>query len=106
MIVRIWKGATRAADTDAYLAFLDRTGHRDYARTPGNRGWLTLHEVRGDRTEWTVMSFWDSFDSVRAFAGSDVDRARFYDEDESFLVDRDLHVTHLAVAGTSLPLGG
>jgi heme-degrading monooxygenase HmoA len=105
MIVRTWKGATRAADTDAYLHFLDRTGHHDYAATPGNLGWLTLRCTVGDRTDWTVMSFWDSLDSIRAFAGADVERARFYPEDEAFLVDRELWVTHHELAATSLPLG-
>ena len=41
-----------------------------------------------------TLSFWASIESVLAFAGSDPDRAVFYPEDEHFLVERDLHVTH------------
>jgi heme-degrading monooxygenase HmoA len=102
MIVRQWRGATRAADRDDYLAYLERTGLRDYAGTPGNRGVLTLTRTDGDRTEFVLLSFWDSLDDIKAFAGEDIERAVFYPEDDRFLVDRDLHVTHFEVASDSV----
>ena len=37
MIARTWTGAVRAADADAYLQYLHRTGFPEYAATPGNR---------------------------------------------------------------------
>ena len=40
------------------------------------------------------MSLWDSLESVRGFAGDDVEKAVFYPEDERFLVERELTVTH------------
>jgi len=33
-------------------------------------------------------------DDVRAFAGDELERARFFPEDDRYLVERDLHVTH------------
>jgi hypothetical protein len=36
-------------------------------------------------------------DAVRAFAGEDPERAVFYPEDERYLVERDLTVTHYDV---------
>jgi heme-degrading monooxygenase HmoA len=94
MIARIWRGATRAADSDTYSAYLRETGLRDYASTPGNQGAYALRRDDGDRTEWVVVSFWRSTDDIRAFAGDDIERARFYPRDDEFLVERDERVQH------------
>ena len=104
MIVRSWRGATRAADMEAYLAYLHRTGLREYAATPGNRGVLALRRhvahADGPRVEFLLLSLWESMDAVKGFAGEHPERAVFYPEDDRFLVDRDLHVSHYEVAGT------
>jgi len=98
MIVRRWRGATRASDRVAYLAYLDRTGLREYAATPGNRGVLTLTRDVGDLTEFVLLSFWDRLEDIVAFAGSTIEQAVFYPEDDRFLVERDLTVAHYDAA--------
>ena len=97
MIARIWRGATRAADADAYLEYLDRTGHQEYRSIAGHRRTVTLRRTEGGRTEFVVLSFWDSLDAVRAFAGTDVERAVFYPEDDRYLVEREDRVRHFDV---------
>jgi heme-degrading monooxygenase HmoA len=94
VIARIWRGAVRRGEADRYVDYLQATGIPAYRVTPGNRGAWILRSERGELTEFVTLSFWDSIESVRAFAGSDPDRAVFYPEDEHFLVERDLHVTH------------
>lgn len=99
MIARIWRGVTRASDADAYFDYLRETGLKEYAATPGNLGVQTLRAVRGDEAEWVLVTLWDSWEAIRAFAGEDVERAVFYPEDERFLIRRDLTVTHYEVLG-------
>lgn len=94
MIARIWRGAVQRGEADRYVDYLQETGIPAYRGTPGNRGAWILRSDRGELTEFVTLSFWDSIESVRAFAGSDPDRAVFYPEDEHFLVERDLHVRH------------
>jgi heme-degrading monooxygenase HmoA len=94
VIARIWRGAVQRGEADRYVDYLQETGIPAYRTTPGNRGAWILRSDRGELTEFVTLSFWDSIESVRAFAGSDPDRAVFYPEDEHFLVERDLHVTH------------
>lgn len=94
MIVRTWRGATRAEDADRYLEYLERTGLSEYRATPGNRGALALRRTHDDRAEFLLITFWDSEEAVQSFAGSQPDRAVFYPEDDRYLVDRDEHVTH------------
>lgn len=96
-IARTWSGATRAADADAYLDYLRRTGLRDYAATPGNQGVLALRRVDGERAEFTIVSLWRDERAVRGFAGPDSQRAVFYPEDDAFLVRRDESVAHYEV---------
>ncbi len=97
MIARTWRGATAASAADEYLAYLHETGLAAYARTPGNAGVLTLRRIDGERAEFLLLSFWKDEESIRRFAGDDINRAVFYPEDDRFLVDRDLSVHHYEV---------
>jgi hypothetical protein len=98
VIARVWRGWVKPEDAPAYVEYIERTGLSDYRRTQGNRGAWILQRRDGDRMEVVTLSFWDSYDSIRGFAGDDVIRARFYPEDERFLVARETTVTHYAVA--------
>ena len=97
MIARVWKGAVRRRDGDAYARYMQDTGVAGYARTPGNRGvWMLRRDV-DDRTEFVMFTLWDSLEAVKAFAGDDHETAVFYPEDERFLVERDRTAAHYEV---------
>jgi heme-degrading monooxygenase HmoA len=76
---------------------------REYTATPGNRGVLTLTRDVDGRTEFVLLSFWNSREDVVAFAGVDIDRAVFYPEDDRFLVARELTVRHYELAAEHAP---
>ena len=38
MIIRMWRGPVPKAKRAAYIDYLKKTGHDDYARTPGCKG--------------------------------------------------------------------
>lgn len=97
MVARTWRGATRTRDADAYAAYLDRTGVAECRATPGNRGVMLLRRSLGEETEFLFISYWDSEDSIRAFAGDDISRARFFAEDDAYLTQRDEVVRHYVV---------
>ncbi len=94
MIARIWRGWTRREDADAYVHYMEEVAAPDSLGTPGNRGFSVLHRPDGDREEFLTVSLWDSLDSIRAFAGDEIDKAVFYPEDDRYLVDRELNVSH------------
>lgn len=98
MIARVWSGAVRAGRGDEYAAYLDRTGKRDCRATPGNLGVLVLRHDAADQTEFVFISLWESMDAIRAFAGDDVERARYYPEDRDFLLALDPAVRHYDVS--------
>jgi heme-degrading monooxygenase HmoA len=97
MIARIWRGVVRRDDAEAYADYIASTGMAEYRSTPGNKGaWMLRHDD-GDRSEMITFSLWESRDSIRAFAGDDIDQAVFYPEDDRFLLERDLTVRHYEV---------
>jgi heme-degrading monooxygenase HmoA len=97
MIARIWRGAVRKEDGDAYARYMQDTGVAGYASTPGNRGVHMLRRDVGERTEFVMYTLWDSIEAIEAFAGEDPEVAVFYPEDDRFLVERDLTASHYEV---------
>jgi len=108
MIARQWHGRVRAADADAYHAYLLRSGLPDYRRTSGNRGVQVLRRQEADVTHYLLTTLWDSWASIQAFAGEDVTRARYYPEDKRYLLELEPTVTHFEVldAGSDEPAAG
>lgn len=105
MILRRWRGLIRTADREAYAAYIAETGGTDYASTPGNLGFQMLFRDAGDGTsEVTTLSWWRNVDDIRAFAGEDIAIARYYPEDDRYLLERPLNVEHHDVVASSLPI--
>ena len=100
MIARVWSGAVRSTDADAYESYIRETGFAEYGRTPGNRGaWLLRRDDQGT-TEFIALSLWDTRDAIRAFAGEDIEAAVFYPADERYLIDKAAtRIAHYEVAG-------
>jgi heme-degrading monooxygenase HmoA len=94
MIARIWHGAVQEAKADAYHDYLLRTGIPDYLRAAGNRGVYVLRRSGEGQARFLLISLWDSLAAVRGFAGDDLDKARYYPEDEAFLLELQPHVLH------------
>lgn len=97
MIARTWHGVVRTEDAEAYHAYLLETGVPDYRATPGNAGVYVLRRADGDRTHFLLLTLWDSWDAIRAFAGDDPERARYYPEDRRYLLKLEPTVTHYEV---------
>jgi heme-degrading monooxygenase HmoA len=97
MIARTWRGWTRRADADEYAVYIEETGMREYRETPGNRGAWILRRDEGERTEFVTLSFWDTLDAVKGFAGEDYARAVYYPEDDRYLVEREDTVKHFEI---------
>lgn len=97
MIARTWSGRTKAEDAKAYTAVLLETGIVDLKATPGNRGTLLLRRTDEEEAEFILISLWDSLESIKAFAGEDVDIARYYPDDDPYLLDKAEKVVHYDV---------
>jgi hypothetical protein len=50
--------------------------------------------VEGDKAHFWTISVWKDMESIKAFAGCPVDKARYYPEDEGFLLEFEPTVQH------------
>lgn len=100
MIARIWQGITRESDKDTYFDYLRQTGLKEYASIPGNQGVWVLRRVSGGEAEFILISLWESWDAIKAFAGADYEKAVYYPEDQRFLRQLDPEVRHYEVLGS------
>ncbi|MEP5613267.1 MAG: antibiotic biosynthesis monooxygenase [Cyclobacteriaceae bacterium] len=94
MVTRIWHGTTKVSDADTYLEFLDKIGIRDYGKTPGNLSIKVLRRLENDVCHFWTVTEWESLDHIRAFAGDDLEKARYYPEDKDFLLEFEEKVIH------------
>jgi len=101
MIVRIWHGRVPTEKAEQYREFLNRRAVSDYRRIPGNISVHILERGEGAVTHFLTMTFWESMDAVRGFAGQDVEAAKYYPEDRDFLLEFEPKVVHYEVAGQS-----
>jgi len=94
-IMREWRAEIRHALKDEYLAYVEATGIAVYRQAEGNLGAIVAtRDIDAERTEIVTLSWWKDEASIKAFAGSDISRARYYPEDDRFLLTRPDRVQH------------
>ncbi len=104
MIARSWHGCVPAAKAEAFYEYLHRTGLTDLRTTPGNRGVFALRRTEGGVTHFVVTTLWESVEAIRRFAGDDYERARYYPQDDDYLLEREPFATHHEVLFAEVPL--
>ena len=93
MILRSWRGRTRTADADEYLAFLHSAVLPELAEL-GSPGAYILRRDHEGTAEFRVLSLWESMEAVQRFAGPDPERAVVLPQAARLLVDFDREVEH------------
>lgn len=97
MIARIWHGRTLRSKADDYMEYLKKTGMKDYERTKGNLGAFILRRNEDDVTHFSTLTFWASYDAIRKFVGENDEHARYYPDDQEYLLELEPTVTHYEV---------
>ena len=101
MIARIWQGMTAVDNADKYAVFLNVRAIPDYRGTPGNLSVHILGRDEGDRTHFITLTFWESIETIKGFAGDPVDRAKYYPEDKDLLLEFESKVQHWEIVGSA-----
>jgi heme-degrading monooxygenase HmoA len=103
MIARIWRGWARPAGADAYERYFRETLTPELLRLPGFEGAQLLRRDHGDDVELRTVTWFESLDAVRRFAGEDHERAVVSELARSLLTRYDRTVHHFEVAVTVPP---
>ena len=94
-ILREWRAEIRRSLKDEYVQYVQATGLAAYLCTPGNLGAsVAVRDLDAQRSEIVTLSWWSDIEAVKAFAGAHYGRARYFPEDDRFLLTRPEHVHH------------
>ncbi len=96
-VARIWRGRVRPGKIRAYRQYIGATGIPHYRSTEGNLGAWILSKQNDDYDDVLTLSFWESREAIVRFAGDPVERARYYPEDEQYLLDLPKEVEHFTI---------
>jgi heme-degrading monooxygenase HmoA len=97
VVARIWHGTTLTSKADEYYAYLLEAGIKKFKSIPGNLGVQVLRRADGNNTEFTVISYWESRDAIRNFAGNDIEKVRDLPRDYEYLIKPETKVKHFDV---------
>ncbi len=84
-IARVWRGRTTRERADEYEAYNFEAGIRPLIEKAA--GIQTFREDREDETEFVTISWWDSFEQMAQFTGSDPTQIHHLERDHEYLIE-------------------
>ncbi len=97
MITRKWTAPIPTFKRDESIDYIIQTGFAEYRNTEGNIGAFLTLEERDNKLYFTALTFWDSYESIKNFAGEKYQLAKYYPQDDEFLLEKPKYVEHQAV---------
>ena len=97
MIARIWHGRTKNEDYEEYSDLMKSKAIPDYKGTKGFIDLTFLRRIENDIAHFTLITFWENLEVIKNFAGDDFEEAKYYPEDERFLLEFEEKVIHYEV---------
>ena len=94
MICRIWHGFTTSENADQYATMLRKDVLPGIGRVQGYLGAQLMRKNHKTETEFITITYFDSLDSVKAFAGDDYTKAVIHPEAGKLLTHYDERSKH------------
>ncbi len=89
MVVRMWHGRVDSSKSDEYAEFMKQRAAPDYSSVDGLQKLLFLRKDEEYVTHFLLVTYWDSIESVKRFAGEEPEKAKYYPEDDQFLLEKE-----------------
>ncbi len=89
MIVRMWHGRVDASKANEYAEFMKQRAAPDYSSVDGLQKLQFLSRIESDVAHFLLVTYWDSMESVKNFAGDPPEKAKYYPEDDQFLMEKE-----------------
>lgn len=97
MILRLWKGKVLREVAEEYTDYQYQVGPPGYRDVSGNLAIFMLAREYQSMYEIAMVTLWESWEAIEAFAGKPMDRAVYYDRDFDYLIDPPKRVEHFEV---------
>jgi heme-degrading monooxygenase HmoA len=97
MIARHWRGLVKRERADAYVEHLQSQTLPQLVQLAGFHDAKVLRRELPQGVEFLVVTIWESLDSIRAFAGTDVETAVVPPAARDMMIEYDRRARHYDV---------
>ncbi len=92
-IMRLWHGEVAIEKADEYERFTIERAAPDYGSVEGLIKLYFQRKNEEKTAHFLLVTLWDSIDSVKKFAGDNPEIAKYYPEDDNFLLEKEEYVS-------------
>jgi len=92
-IMRLWHGEVAIEKADEYEKFMIERAAPDYGSIEGLLKLYFQRKNEKKKAHFLLVTLWDSIESVKNFAGDNPEIAKYYPEDDDFLLEKEEHVS-------------
>ena len=92
-IMRLWHGEVAIEKADEYEKFMIERAAPDYGSVEGLIKLYFQRKNEEKKAHFLLVTLWDSIDSVKKFAGNNPEIAKYYPEDDDFLLEKEKQVS-------------
>ncbi len=91
--MRLWHGKVSIEKADDYEKFMIERAAPDYGSVDGLLKLYFQRKNDNNTTHFLLVTIWDSMDSIKKFAGEHPELAKYYVEDDDFLIEKEKFVS-------------
>ncbi len=92
-IMRLWHGEVAIEKADEYEKFMIDRAAPDYGSIEGLVKIYFQRKNEKTKAHFLLVTIWDSIESVKKFAGDNPEIAKYYSEDDDYLLEKEEHVS-------------
>ena len=101
VVAREWNGRVAPARADEYHAYLVG-GVKKMQTVAGNLGVQIMRRDEPEAVGFTVISYWETREAIKAYAGEDIEKPHHLPRDREMLLELPDRVLHYDVTYTDL----
>ena len=92
-IMRLWHGEVAIEKADEYEKFMIERAAPDYGSVEGLMKLYFQRKNEETKVHFLLVTLWDSIESIKKFAGDNPEIAKYYPEDDDFLLEKEEYVS-------------
>ena len=92
-IMRTWHGEVPIEKADAYEKFMIEKAAPDYSSVEGLQNLYFQRRDEEHIAHFLLVTIWNNMESIRQFAGEKPELAKYYLEDDDFLLEKEKYTS-------------
>lgn len=92
-MMRLWHGKVAIEKADEYETFMVERAVPDYGSVDGLLKLYFQRKNENTIAHFLLITIWDSLESIKKFAGTEPELAKYYPEDDHFLLEKEKYAS-------------